>query len=126
MSNLSKVRSKIMQGNINKKKSLIKRSNNRIVFLVWDRQSVRAFGIAKHFGANLYLLYTSRIKHPVLFIKTLQILIKDRPEIIICQSPPITCAMIAIVYKYLFAPAKRPKILIDVHTGAITRPWCKK
>jgi hypothetical protein len=114
-----------MQGNINKKNSLTKTNSNKIVFLVWDRQSIRALGIAKYFGADLYLLYTSRLKHSALFAKTLQILIKSRPNIVICQSPPITCAMIATVYKYLFAGAKKPKILIDIHTGAITKPWSK-
>ena len=113
-----------MQGNIDKKESLVK-GNSRIVFLVWDREGIRAYGISKHIGASLHFLHTSRIRHPVLFIKTLQILRKERPRIIICQSPPITCAFIAMVYKYLFAWMSKPKIIIDVHTGAISRPWSK-
>ena len=99
--------------------------NSKIVFLVWDHQSIRATGIAKHIGASLHFLFTSRIKHPVLFIKTLRILRNERPKTIICQSPPITCAFIAMVYKYLFAPRSKPKVLIDAHTGAITRPWSR-
>jgi hypothetical protein len=114
-----------MLGNINNKKSMTKRNRNKIVFLVWDREGIRAYGISKHIGASLHFLSTSRIKHPVLVIKTLQILRKERPGIIICQSPPITCAFIAMVYKYLFAWMSKPKILIDVHTGAISRPWSK-
>ena len=114
-----------MQGNINKKGSLV-RGNSRIVFLVWDRRSIRAYGISKHIGASLHFLsFSPRIGRPVLFIKTLQILRKERPRIIICQSPPITCAFIAMVYKSLFARISKPKILIDVHTGAISRPWSK-
>ena len=113
-----------MQGNIDKKESLVK-GNSRIVFLVWDREGIRAYGISKHIGASLHFLHTSRIRHPVLFIKTLQILRKERPRIIICQSPPITCAFIAMVYKYLFAWMSKPKIIIDVHTGAISKPWSK-
>ena len=114
-----------MDGNINKKNSLTERNSNKIVFLVWDRQSIRALGIAKHLGANLYLLHTSRIKHPILFVRTFRILMKNRPEIVICQSPPITCAMVSIIYKYLFAGPKKPKIIIDIHTGAITKPWSR-
>ena len=114
-----------MQGNINKKGSLV-RGNSRIVFLVWDRQSIRAYGISKHIGASLHFLSISpRIWRPVLFIKTLQILRKERPRIIICQSPPIACAFIAMVYRYLFAWTSKPKILIDIHTGAIMKPWSK-
>jgi hypothetical protein len=114
-----------MDGNTNKKNSLTERNSNKIVFLVWDRQSIRALGIAKHLGANLYLLYTSRIKHPILFVRTFRILMKNRPEIVICQSPPITCAMVSIIYKYLFAGPKKPKIIIDTHTGAITKAWSR-
>jgi hypothetical protein len=114
-----------MQGNINKKGSLV-RGNSKIVFLVWDRNGIRASGIAKHIGASLHFLSISRrIGRPVLFIKTLQILRKERPRIIICQSPPIACAFIAMVYRYLFAWTSKPKILIDIHTGAIMKPWSK-
>jgi hypothetical protein len=114
-----------MDGNINEKKSLTNRNGSKMVFLVWDRQSIRALGIAKHFGANLYLLYTSRIKHPVLFVRSFRILMKDRPAIVFCQSPPITCAIIPLLYKYLFARKSKPKIIIDIHTGAITKPWSR-
>jgi hypothetical protein len=101
-------------------------STQKIVFLVWDREGIRASGISKHLGASLHFLSTSKLRHPSLFIKTLQILRKERPGIIICQSPPITCAFIAMVYKYLFAKRPKPAILIDAHTGAISRPGSKK
>jgi Glycosyltransferase Family 4 len=102
------------------------RPDNKVVFLVWDRQSIRAYGISKEIGASLYCLYTTRIRHPLLFLKTLQILRKEKPQVIICQSPPITCAFIAMVYKNLFSWMSKPKIVIDAHTGAISRPWFKK
>jgi hypothetical protein len=35
------------------------------------------------------------------------------------------CAFIAMLYRHLFAWMSKPKILIDVHTGAISRPWSK-
>ena len=100
-------------------------TTNKIVFLVWDRQSIRAYGISKYIGASVHFLFTSRVRHPVLYIRTLQLLRKERPSVIICQSPPITCAFVAMVYKYLFAWMSKPKILIDAHTGAISRPWSK-
>ena len=115
-----------MHGNGKTIKSLSDETHgSRIVFLVWDRQSIRAYGIAKEIGASLYLLSTSPIKHPVLFVRSLQILRKNKPDVIICQNPPITCTMVALIYKYLFARVTKPKILIDVHTGAITKPWSK-
>jgi len=33
--------------------------------------------------------------------------------------------MVSIIYKYLFAGPKKPKIIIDIHTGAITKPWSR-
>lgn len=99
--------------------------NHKIVFLVWDRQSIRASGIARHIGASLHFLYTSRVKHPLLFLRTLQVLRKENPKIIICQSPPITCPFMAMIYKFLFARKSKPKIIIDAHTGGISRPGSK-
>jgi len=99
---------------------------HKIVFLVWDREGIRASGISKHIAASLHFLSTSRVRHPTLFIKTLKILRKERPKIIICQSPPITCPIIAMLYKFLFAKRPKPAILIDAHTGAISRPGSKR
>jgi len=124
MINLNRVLFQPMQGNIDKNESFVK-GNSRIVFIVWDREGIRAHGISKYIGASLHFLYTSRIKHPILYIRTLRILMREKPHIIICQSPPITCAFIAMVYRYLFAYMSKPKILIDVHTGAISKPWSK-
>jgi hypothetical protein len=115
-----------MQGNYKKNKEFSSNINRcRIIFLVWDRESIRAYGISKHIGASLHFLFTSRIRHPVLFFRTLQILRRKRPQIIICQSPPLSCAFMALVYKFLFAPVPRPKILIDFHTAALTKPRSK-
>ena len=97
-----------------------------ILFLVWARQSIRAHNISKALGARLYLLSTSPVKHPVLFVKTIRILLKERPTVIICQSPPISCAFVAIAYSYFFSIMSKPKIVIDTHSGAITRPWSRR
>lgn len=96
-----------------------------IVFLVWARHSIRADGISRRLGANLHMLNTSSIKHPLLFTKTLHILVKENPKIILCQSPPITCALVALIYRYFFG-LKSTKILIDAHTGSIYNTWSKR
>ena len=98
-----------MQDDTSKKEFAKYIRHNKIVFLVWDRESIRAYGIAKYIGASLHFLYTSPIKHPVLYIKTLRILRKERPELIICQSPPITCAFIAM-YTNMYFRTWKPKI----------------
>ncbi len=99
--------------------------NPKIVFFVWNSHGIRAETMSKHLGACLYFLYTSRIRHPTLFIKTLNILRKEKPKIIICQSPPINCALIALLYRFLFARKLKPKILIDAHRGSFQVPWSR-
>ena len=98
-------------------------NSKKIVFFVWNRHGIRAEGMSKYLGACLYFLYTSRIRHPTLFIKTLNILRKEKPKIIICQSPPINCALVALLYRYLFARKLKPKILVDAHRASFQRPW---
>ena len=112
-----------MQDDTCKKEFSDYKADSKIVFLVWDRQSIRASGISKHIGASIHFLFASPIKHPLLYVRTLRILRNERPKTIICQSPPITCAFTAMVYKHLFAYRSKPKIIIDAHTGAISRPW---
>lgn len=114
-----------MRDDPGKKKFSNSHDNSKIVFLVWDRQSIRATGIARHIGASTHFLFTSPFRHPELFVRTLRILRNERPRTIICQSPPITCTFFALVYKHLFARGSKPKVIIDAHTGAITRPLSK-
>jgi len=98
----------------------------KIVFLVWARHSIRASGISKRIGASLYFMTSSKIKHGTLIVKTLQVLRKEKPSIIICQSPPISLAIVAMAYKYIIGYTSKPKILIDIHSGAISNPWSKR
>jgi hypothetical protein len=88
-----------------------------ILFPVWARQSIRAQNISKALSARLYLPSTPPVKHPVLFVKTLRILLKERPTVIIC--PPISCAFVAMAYSYFFRIMSKPKIVIGTHSGAI-------
>jgi len=100
----------------------------KIVFLVWAPHSIRAKNLSERLDAQLYLLsykFKKKIYSPIKYLKlfqnTLFILEKERPQIIICQIPPIFCALAAIVYRYL--TGAKCNIAIDVHTGAFDKPW---
>jgi glycosyltransferase involved in cell wall biosynthesis len=100
----------------------------KTVFIVWEPHSPRAKGISESLDANLYILrnkFKTKIHVPLeyvkLFVKTLAILKKDNPQIIICQLPPIFCALSAFVYRYLMSP--KCEIVIDMHTAAFDKPW---
>lgn len=97
----------------------------KIVFFVWNSHGIRAETMSKHLRACLYFLYTSRIRHPTLFIKTLNILRKGNPKIIVCQSPPISCALIVLLYRVLFARKVKPKLIVDAHRGSFQVPWSR-
>jgi hypothetical protein len=96
-----------------------------IVFLVWNSHGIRAETISRYLGACLYFLYTTPARHASLFVKTLNILRKDKPKLIICQSPPMTCSLVALVYRYVFAKGVRCEIFIDAHGHAFYKPWSR-
>jgi hypothetical protein len=77
-----------------------RKNSLKTVFLVWAPHSIRAKNLAEHLDAKLYLIsykFKKKIYSPVKYIKlftnTLFILEKEKPQIIICQSPPIFCAL---------------------------------
>jgi hypothetical protein len=98
------------------------------IFIVWAPASTRAENISKRLEANLYLIsykfrnrIYSPIKYPVLFVKTLAILKKERPQIIICQNPPIFSTLSVMVCCFLLGI--KSTVVIDSHTGAFYGPW---
>src|SRR3954453_24102617 len=100
----------------------------KTVFLVWAPHSIRAKTLAERLDAQLYLIsykfkkkIYSPIKYLKLFTNTLFILEKERPQVIICQIPPIFCALATIVHQYL--TGAKCNIAIDMHTGAFDKPW---
>jgi glycosyltransferase involved in cell wall biosynthesis len=101
----------------------------RAVFIVWAPYSPRSKNFSERLDAHLYLIsykfkrkIYSIIKYPLLFAKTLYILKREKPEIILCQSPPIFCALSAMVYQYLTG-RKNSTVLIDAHTQSFDKPW---
>jgi hypothetical protein len=106
-----------------KKNPIGKSSTKDINFFVWSTYDLRADNLSKHLGACLYFLFSSPLRHPTLMIKTLTILRNNKPKLIICQNPPMTCALIAVMYRILFARRCAPKIIMDAHRGAFYRPW---
>ena len=101
----------------------------RVVFIVWAPYSPRSKNLSERLDAHLYLIsykfkrkIYSIIKYPLLFAKTLYILKREKPEIILCQSPPIFCALAAMVYQYLTG-RENSAVLIDAHTQSFDKPW---
>ena len=111
-----------------KKSSTFKEHHPKKIFLVWAPASIRAENISRRLEAHLYLIsYKFKnkiycpIKYPVLFAKTFIILKKEKPDIIICQNPPILTALSVMICSYLLGI--NSSVVIDSHTGAFCRPW---
>jgi glycosyltransferase involved in cell wall biosynthesis len=100
-----------------------------IVFLAWAPFSGRAESISSRLGASLHTLsYKTRlkiyapVKYPLLFYKTLRLLVSERPSVIICQTPPIFCPLAAMFYAGI-NKGKNIRIIIDAHTATFEKPW---
>ena len=96
------------------------------VFIVWDRYHRRAELLGQHLGAKVYYVSYGRkgkllhalVKYPAQTLKTLLILLRERPNVIFVQNPPIFCALVVCLYSQLF----RTRFVIDSHTGAFLSP----
>ncbi len=93
----------------------------KIVFITWQPYCSRSDNIAREFGGKSYKIYydslgsnyyTIAFKYFLQTIKTMCILLGDRPNVVFVMSPSVF-ATIAVY-------------LIDAHTGAMTHAMWKK
>jgi glycosyltransferase involved in cell wall biosynthesis len=103
----------------------------KIVFIVWAPYSPRSENLSEVLNAPLFLVsykfkrkIYSAIKYPILFIKTFDILKKEKPDILFLQTPPIFCPLSAIIYQGLKGDQKKYNaIIIDAHAKSFDKPW---
>jgi glycosyltransferase involved in cell wall biosynthesis len=103
----------------------------KILFIAWAPYSSRVYNICQYMGAKPFLItYKFRnkayapIKYLLLLIKTFLILKKERPEVIICQNPPVFCGLCCLAYRQLFLRNKKKmKLVVDAHTGSFDPIW---
>ena len=100
----------------------------KMTFIAWIAHNRRSQLIADKFQMNLHLIqslkrwyFLSPLRYVLQTIKTLIILIRERPRIIFVQNPPI----FAVLIVYLYARLGKAKYIIDSHTGALLAPWWK-
>jgi len=100
----------------------------KMTFIAWIAHNRRSQLIADKFQMKLHLIqslkrwyFLSPLRYVLQTIKTLIILIRERPRIIFVQNPPI----FAVLVVYLYARLGKAKYIIDSHTGALLAPWWK-
>jgi glycosyltransferase involved in cell wall biosynthesis len=104
------------------------KEKKRVIFLVWAPYSPRSENLSRRLNANIYLtsykfkqkIYAP-IKYPVLFVKTVRILRNERPDVVVCQTPPIFCALSVLMYNFIYS--KKIKVIVDAHTQTFRNPW---
>lgn len=97
------------------------------VFISWTVDSTRSDSLAYHLGANCYHIHYFKLsrlrmlyaplKYVLASFKTVSILNKERPEVILVQNPP----PFAILVVWLYCLFSNAVFITDSHTGAFDR-----
>jgi glycosyltransferase involved in cell wall biosynthesis len=95
--------------------------------ITWARTVPRSRGIARALAAqDFYIEYLKRaprfllpLRYLLQTIKTVAVLLRARPRLIIATNPPILVPLIA----YAVSRFTRARFIIDSHTGAFTGRW---
>ncbi|RLD54207.1 MAG: hypothetical protein DRJ01_18360 [Bacteroidetes bacterium] len=92
----------------------------KIIYIVWASPKTRAMELSKRFHAKLFGLLMSRsipaiFRYFIFFIKTCLILIREKPDYVIIQVPPIFISFPVYLYNLI----NGSKYIIDVHSGEL-------
>jgi hypothetical protein len=107
--------------------------NTKLVFIVWDSRSRRAETLAAELGGQVVFerevklegIWLTPLRYLVQGWKTWWLLERERPEIVIVQSPPTFAPLLVDIWCTLRRSMKSIKLplpyVIDCHTGAFHR-----
>lgn len=106
--------------------SVARTDPRRLVFISWAPYCSRSDNIARELGGVSYMVYfpsfgsnygTILLKYLCQGVKTLYLLLRDRPRSVICMSPPVFALIPVWLYSTIM-PGRG--YLIDYHTAAFT------
>jgi glycosyltransferase involved in cell wall biosynthesis len=94
----------------------------RWVFITWYPYCRRSDALSEQIGARSYLVHYLRFKVPILApvkyvpqtLKTLQILLRERPSVVLVANPPVMAPLLVWFVSWLL----RCRFVLDVHSGA--------
>ena len=95
------------------------RKNRGSLWITWERHR-RTRSLAAEFGMDLYeIIYSGNavLRYCYSILKTLVILIKERPDVLLVQSPSYILSFFAALLKPIFGY----KLVIDAHNGVTHR-----
>ena len=100
----------------------------KIAFVVWARYHRRSELLAQNLGATIYYVYSGKAgnlltapgRYLVQAWKTLRLLVREQPDVIFVQNPPIFAVLVTCLFAQLFGKG----YVIDSHTGAfVGQKW---
>lgn len=97
------------------------------ICIAWAPHSRRSESLAHELGAKLYLIHYLKFQKPAYAplkyilqsFKTLQVLLSERPEVVLVQNPPFVCSLIV----YLYGFVSKTRFALDHHSAAFARIW---
>lgn len=127
-SRLEKKRALFTDYNYSRKKFHFK-ATKKILVVAWAPFSARSEKIAQSLNSTLFIKgyrskgkISSLLKYLKLSIYTIKMLQKEKPNVVICQLPPIFLAYCILFYKFLTF-TKKPDIILDLHSASFFKPW---
>jgi glycosyltransferase involved in cell wall biosynthesis len=99
----------------------------RWTFIAWAPQSRRSEVFARTFSGNLYCVHYLKFRAPLYAptkyvlqaLSTLQILFKERAQVVHVQNPPLFCGLTA----YLYCLVSRAQFVFDHHSAVFLPTW---
>jgi len=94
----------------------------RWVFITWYPYCRRSDALSEQIGARSYLVHYLRFKVPILApvkyvpqtLKTLQILVQERPSVVLVANPPVIAPLLVWAVSWFLGS----RFVLDVHSGA--------
>ena len=99
------------------------------IFISWDVYDERSGLLAKHLGIPIHFFHFGvrkkilllPFRYMVLAWRTWKFLMKEKPKIILVQTPPLPSAIVVHLYCVLY----NARFAMDTHSGSIKQPWVK-
>ena len=113
----------------------------KVIFLAWESYHARTQFLAEALGARpYYISRLGRVSGPKLLLKyvlqsfdTLAVLLRERPDVVLVQTPPVFVALLPTLYAAVF---RRTRVIVDAHSGNFFSPkwtwslplqgWCSR
>jgi glycosyltransferase involved in cell wall biosynthesis len=100
---------------------------NRWLFIAWAPHGRRSESLAHELGAKLYFIHYLKFQRPLYAplkyilqaVRTFQVLISRRPQVIFVQNPPFVCGLVV----YLYCCIGRGRFVLDHHSAAFSHSW---